>query len=84
MAPVDTGRYTIMNVKFLNLAVLPDANDESDIIARSEENNAGEKVSISHLPVQGHNLLAHSVECHAAQQQKIQHKESWILKFRWL
>ena len=42
MAPVDTGRYSIMNVKFLNLAVLPDPNDESDIVARSDENNAGQ------------------------------------------
>jgi hypothetical protein len=44
MAPIDTGRYTITNVKYLNLAVLPDANDESDISARSEEINTGEKV----------------------------------------
>ena len=44
MAPPDTGRYTITNVKFMNLAVLPDANDDSDVVARTEENNAGEKV----------------------------------------
>lgn len=70
MAPVDTGRYTIMNVKFLNLAVLPDANDESDIVARSDENSAGEKVCCNLLqaPVRGHDLPVYSVECHATQQ----------------
>ena len=52
MAPLDTGRYIITNAKFLNLACLPDANDESDIVARTEENYSGEKVgriSGSHL-----------------------------------
>lgn len=44
MAPPDTGRYIITNVKFLNLAVLPDANDDSDIVAKTEENDLGEKV----------------------------------------
>ena len=44
MSALDTGRYIIANVKYGNLAVLPDANDESDIIAGVEENNPGEKV----------------------------------------
>jgi hypothetical protein len=44
MPALDTGRYIITNVKYGNLAVLPDANDESDIIAGIEENNPGEKV----------------------------------------
>ena len=46
MASIDTGRYTISNAKFLNLAVLPDANDESDVVAKAEENDAGEKVRL--------------------------------------
>jgi len=47
MPTLDTGRYTITNVKFLNLAVLPDANDESDVVGRVEEGNPGEKVCTS-------------------------------------
>ncbi|KAF7372439.1 hypothetical protein MVEN_00105200 [Mycena venus] len=40
----DTGRYTITNAKFHNLAVLPDANDESDIVAGTDANAASEKI----------------------------------------
>ncbi|KAF8160208.1 hypothetical protein K438DRAFT_2071330, partial [Mycena galopus ATCC 62051] len=42
----DTGRYTIINVKFGNFAVLPDADDESDIVAGTEPEHDGEKVFI--------------------------------------
>jgi len=59
MAPVDTGRYTIMNVKFLNLAVLPDANDESDIVARSDENSAGEKWNVTLLNNRKYSIKNH-------------------------
>lgn len=55
MAPPDTGRYIITNVKFLNLAVLPDANDDSDIVAKTEENDLGEKVCY-YAPVWRHYL----------------------------
>jgi len=51
MAPLDTGRYTITNAKFFNLAVLPDANDESDVVAGVGEYNAGEKVCHFSSPV---------------------------------
>jgi len=44
MPALDTGRYIITNVKYGNLAVLPDANDESDVVAGVQENNPGEKV----------------------------------------
>jgi len=73
MASLDTGRYTITNVKYLNLAVLPDANDESDIVARADENNAGEKVYrfLLRVPVRKHDLPHYSVEHYTAQQQKI-------------
>lgn len=50
MSPIDTGRYNIVNARFLNCAVLPDANDDSDVIARSEENNPGEKVCLELPP----------------------------------
>ncbi|KIM88143.1 hypothetical protein PILCRDRAFT_85437 [Piloderma croceum F 1598] len=49
MPALDTGRYIITNVKYGNLAVLPDANDESDIIAGVEENNPGEKWNVTLL-----------------------------------
>jgi len=49
MTQLDTGRYVITNVKFLNLAMLPDANDESDVIARSENNDPGEKWNVTLL-----------------------------------
>jgi hypothetical protein len=46
MGPIDTGRYTISNARFGNLAVLSDAHDESDVVAKTEENDAGEKVCL--------------------------------------
>jgi hypothetical protein len=43
-APLDSGRYTITNVRFKNLAVLPDSNHESQIVARARHDNSGEIV----------------------------------------
>jgi hypothetical protein len=41
---LETGRYIITNRKYRNAAILPDANDHSDIVAGVRENDAGEKV----------------------------------------
>jgi len=59
MAPLDTGRYTITNVKFLNCAVLPDANDDSDIVARPEFNAPGEKWNITLLNNKKYAIKSH-------------------------
>jgi len=59
MAPLDTGRYIITNAKFLNLACLPDANDESDIVARTEENYSGEKWNITLLNNRKYHIKNH-------------------------
>ncbi|KAF7372438.1 hypothetical protein MVEN_00105100 [Mycena venus] len=45
----DTGRYTIINVQFLNFAVLPDADDRSDIVAGTQPEHDGEKWNITLL-----------------------------------
>ncbi|KAJ7093540.1 hypothetical protein C8R44DRAFT_396185 [Mycena epipterygia] len=45
----DTGRYSITNVKVRNLAVLLDANDESDIVAGTDVNDASEKWNVTLL-----------------------------------
>jgi hypothetical protein len=42
--PLETGRYYIMNVKFSNLAILPDANDDSDLVGNAEADNDRDKV----------------------------------------
>ena len=44
MVRLDTGRYVIQNAKFMNVAVLPDANDQSEIIGRESSGDPGEKV----------------------------------------
>ncbi|KAJ7738221.1 hypothetical protein DFH07DRAFT_1064566 [Mycena maculata] len=46
---MDTGRYTITNVKFQNLAILPDANDETDIVAGTDANTANQKWNVTLL-----------------------------------
>jgi hypothetical protein len=42
----DIGRYTITSARFHNLSVLPDANDEPDIVAGTDANSANEKACI--------------------------------------
>jgi hypothetical protein len=44
MVQLDTGRFIIRNAKFLNVAVLPDSNDQSEIVARASSGDPGEKV----------------------------------------
>jgi hypothetical protein len=63
-----TGIYTVTNVKHRNLAILPDANDGSDVVARPEDNKAGEKVCRLSLqePIQKHDLSVNPVECRTA------------------
>jgi hypothetical protein len=39
---LDTGRYIITNVRFMNLAVLSDATGISEMILALDENNPGE------------------------------------------
>ncbi|KAJ7222608.1 hypothetical protein GGX14DRAFT_664430 [Mycena pura] len=58
MAP-ETGRYTITNVKFRNLVVLPDANDDSDLVARNEENVDAERWNITLLNNKRYTIKSH-------------------------
>jgi hypothetical protein len=44
MAPIESGRYIITNRKHKNVAILPDDNDHSDIVAGNQENDLGETV----------------------------------------
>ena len=44
MALLETGIYTITNVRFHNLAVLQNANDGSEVVGRPEEDHTVEKV----------------------------------------
>jgi hypothetical protein len=45
MAPPETGRYIITNRKYLNVVILHDANDRSEIVAGNrEDNNPGQMV----------------------------------------
>jgi len=39
-----SGTYTILNVRFRNLAVLRDANDLSEVVGSAQQDHAGEKV----------------------------------------
>ncbi|KAG8730657.1 hypothetical protein FRC10_002448 [Ceratobasidium sp. 414] len=43
MSAVDTGRYKIVNVKWGNLAFLPDPNTDSDIVGNIDNNSIGEQ-----------------------------------------
>ncbi|KAJ7093541.1 hypothetical protein C8R44DRAFT_396243 [Mycena epipterygia] len=56
---LDTGRYTIKNVKWKNLAVLPDPHDESDIEAGTEPKGDGEKWNITLLTNMRYNIKNH-------------------------
>jgi len=47
MPALDTGRYIITNVKYGNLAVLPDANDESDVVAGVQEITLAKKYAVA-------------------------------------
>ncbi|KAJ7494861.1 hypothetical protein B0H11DRAFT_2227623 [Mycena galericulata] len=62
----DTGRYTITNVKFKNLAILPDANDESDIVAGTDENAASEKWNVTLLNNKRYTIKNHGFSNFAA------------------
>ncbi|KAJ7088264.1 hypothetical protein C8R44DRAFT_892805 [Mycena epipterygia] len=62
----DTGRYTITNVKYRNLAVLPDANDESDIIADTDANAASEKWNVTLLNNKRYTIKNHGFSNFAA------------------
>jgi hypothetical protein len=44
MNELDSGRYTITNVKFRNCAVLQNSDLESEVISTFSEDNPGEKV----------------------------------------
>jgi hypothetical protein len=46
---IDTGRYTIKNVKQLNIAYLPDSNDGTPIAATFDQNNESAWVSFPHI-----------------------------------
>jgi hypothetical protein len=65
MKELDSGRYTITNVKFRNCAVLTDSNLESEVISTFSEDNPGEKVGsfILHKRNTGSHILV--VECWA-------------------
>ncbi|KZT18120.1 hypothetical protein NEOLEDRAFT_1184555 [Neolentinus lepideus HHB14362 ss-1] len=49
MSTIVTGRYTITNVQFSNLAYLPDPNKGSPIVANVPQNSADEKWNLSEL-----------------------------------
>ena len=51
---VETGQYTIVNVRQHNLAYLPDPNDGTPVAANYEQNNTFERVS--YTDHQYHNL----------------------------
>ncbi|KZT21358.1 hypothetical protein NEOLEDRAFT_1073434 [Neolentinus lepideus HHB14362 ss-1] len=46
---ISTGRYTLTNVRFHNLAFLPDPNDGSPVIANFSQNSPGEKWNVTEL-----------------------------------
>jgi hypothetical protein len=43
---IETGQYTIVNVRQSNLAYLPDANDGTPVAANYEQGNTKERVSL--------------------------------------
>jgi len=49
MAPVETGQYTIVNVRQHNLAYLPDPNDGTPVAANYEQNNTSERWNVNKL-----------------------------------
>jgi hypothetical protein len=49
MAPLQSGRYTITNVRYLSLAFIPQAGDEPKIVAGLDENRTGEMWNITLL-----------------------------------
>jgi hypothetical protein len=75
MALLETGIYTITNVKFENLAVLQDTNDGSEIVGRPEEDHAGEKVCWKVRTIQRNVIRLYSVERHTTQKQEIYPRE---------
>jgi hypothetical protein len=44
MYKLDTGRYIIANVKYGNVAFLPDANEDTEVVGNFSQNDPGEKV----------------------------------------
>lgn len=44
MTPLSTGMYLITNRRHKNIAILPDDNDHSGIVAGIQENGPGEMV----------------------------------------
>ncbi|KAJ7608762.1 hypothetical protein FB45DRAFT_1010804 [Roridomyces roridus] len=62
----DTGRYIITNVRYQNLAILPDANDESDVVAATEENSASEKWNVTLLNNKKYTIKNHGFSNFAA------------------
>jgi hypothetical protein len=57
MHVLDTGRYTITNAKYGNVAVLYDGNEDSEVVAGYQEDKPGEKVlyTSSHISHIAHN-----------------------------
>jgi len=51
MASLDNGKYIIINCKYKNIAILPDSNCNSGIIASNQENVPGEIVRYSPMDV---------------------------------
>ncbi|KIM90338.1 hypothetical protein PILCRDRAFT_1655 [Piloderma croceum F 1598] len=49
MVPLDTGRYVITNRKYQNVPILPDANDQTDIVAGTQEGEPSELWNINLL-----------------------------------
>ncbi|KAG8742081.1 hypothetical protein FRC10_002017 [Ceratobasidium sp. 414] len=49
MSTIDTGRYRIVNVKWSNLAYLPDPNSESAVVGNDNTGSAGEQWNVSKL-----------------------------------
>jgi hypothetical protein len=81
MHVLDTGRYTITNAKYGNVAVLYDGNEDSEVVAGYQEDKPGEKVLHILLLTSATSLIfiTLSVECCTSQQQKLHHEELWPL-----
>ncbi|KAF8149322.1 hypothetical protein K438DRAFT_2027407 [Mycena galopus ATCC 62051] len=85
----DTGRYTITNARFHNLAVLPDANDESDIVAGTDANAASEKWNVTLLNNKKYTIKNHGFSNFAACETRAESgacvngrncQQQWIIK----
>jgi hypothetical protein len=77
MSVIDTGQYTIVNVKQSNLAYLPDPNDGTPVAAFYERNVTNERVSLLLLPI---GILLNPilpVERQQTEQWQLHHQECW-------